>query len=41
MDSPIRPRESCEAGRLKAAAYLGKLAKDVEPDEVKVYETPS
>jgi len=26
---------------LKAAAYLGKLAKDVEPDEVKVYETPS
>ena len=26
---------------LKAAAYLGKLAKDVDPDEVEVYETPS
>ena len=26
---------------LKAADYIGKLAKDVEPDEVKVYETCS
>jgi sarcosine reductase len=26
---------------LKAAAYLGKLAKGVEPDEVEVFETPS